>query len=109
MTDRVVLSVAVGGRQSSPGSGARLGLLARLGCATAFACWAGRLAGPCGLWVQAVGGGGGWWAELQKVASWAGSVTRARCPFSFSSIFFSFSISYFYLTLCHGLTTRALI
>ena len=38
-------------------------------------------------------------------ASWAGSVTRARCPFSFSSVFFSFSISYFYPTLCHGFLT----
>ena len=49
MTGGVVLSAAMGGRQSRPGSGVRLGLLAGLGCATAFACWAGRLiVGPCG-------------------------------------------------------------
>ena len=55
MTGGVVLSAAVGGRRSRPRSGAQLGLLARLGCATAFACWADLLAGPCGLWVQAAG------------------------------------------------------
>ena len=55
MTGRVMLSAAVGGRRSRPRSGAWLGLLAGLGCATTFACWADLLAGPCGLWVQAAG------------------------------------------------------
>ena len=64
MTGGVVLSAAVGGRRSRPGSGARLGLLAGLGCATAFACWADLLAGPCGLWVQAAG-------QQQWLAGWA--------------------------------------
>jgi len=48
MTGGVMLSAAMGGRRSHPRSGARLGLLAGLGCATAFACWAS-------LWVQAAG------------------------------------------------------
>ena len=64
MTGGVVLSAAVGGRRSHPGSGVRLGLLAGLGCATAFACWADLLAGPCGLWVQAAG-------QQQWLAGWA--------------------------------------
>jgi len=36
---------------------------------------------------------------------WADSVTWARCPFSFSTVFFSFSFSYFYPTLCYGFLT----
>ena len=114
MTGGVVLSAAVGGRRSRSVSGARLGRLAGLGCATAFACWAGRLAGRavCGRKQQA--GSGGWQAVLLLLLpAWARSRGAklgwfgysGQMPLFFSSVFFSFSISYFYPTLCHGFLT----
>ena len=66
MTGGVVLSMAVGGRRSRPGSGARLGLLAGLGWAVllhsraGLAGWLGRAV--CGRKQQA--GSGGWRAVL---------------------------------------------